>query len=310
MKVAKKKPKEEKAAKPDKEEAKPMKKKEEKPKEAKKEEKPKEAKKEEKAEERTARRTPRPARGQRREDADMAAEPTIDWVPTTELGKDVMSGKITSMDEIFKRGLKIQEPNIVDKLLPNLEDELILVGGSPGKGGGIRRTPTKRTARMHKSGRRFRVSAVVIVGNRDGYVGIGKASAIEHVPAIAKAKAEAKLNIIPIRRGCGSWECTCGENHSIPFEVRGKCGSVEVILKPAPKGVGLCVNNEMKKIISLAGIKDIWSKSFGNTKSRVNTAFALFDAFKKLNMMKVADVSVAKAKSSLKSNKKKGIEAE
>ncbi|MCD6557796.1 MAG: 30S ribosomal protein S5 [Candidatus Aenigmarchaeota archaeon] len=227
------------------------------------------------------------------------------WIPTTELGQAVMRGEITSIDEIFARGLKIKEPGIVDKLLPNLESEIILIGGSPGKGGGIRRTPTKKTARMHKSGRRFKVSAVVVVGNRDGYLGIGKASAVEHVPAIEKATTEAKLNIIPIKRGCGSWECGCGEKHSIPFAVEGKRGSVRVILKPAPKGVGLCVNDEMKKIISLAGIKDIWSKSFGNTRSRVNASFAVFNALKKLNAMKVPTTNISHTLEEDKETKKK-----
>ena len=218
-----------------------------------------------------------------KEKSNSSEENTIDWVPKTELGKQVMNGKIKSIDEIFKQGIKIKEPEIVDKLLPNLETEIILIGGSPGKGGGIKRTPTKKTARMHKSGRRFNVSAVVVVGNKDGYVGIGKGEAAEHRRAIEKATLKAKLNIIPVKRGCGSWECNCGENHSIPFRVEGRQGSVRAVLRPAPKGIGLCIPDEEKKILRLAGIRDIWSKSFGNTHARINFSFAIFNALKNLN---------------------------
>lgn len=211
------------------------------------------------------------------------------WIPKTELGKAVFEGKIVSIDEIFKSGKKIKEPEIVDKLLPNLKNELIFVGGSPGKGGGSRKTPTRRTARMHRSGRRYRISAVVVVGNEDGYFGVGKSEAIEHNEAIQKATKSAKLNIIPVKRGCGSWECGCGEQHSIPVQVEGKKGSVKVVLKPAPKGIGLCVNDEAKKAIKIAGIKDVWSKDFGEARSRVNYMFAIFNAFKKMNRMKISE---------------------
>jgi len=211
------------------------------------------------------------------------------WNPKTELGKEVLKGTITSIDEIFEQGRKIKESKIVDKLLPNLESEIILIGGSPGKGGGIRRTPTARTARMHRSGRRYKASAVVVVGNKDGYLGIGKGVSVDNKVAIDKATEAAKLNIIPIKRGCGSWECGCGQKHSIPYKVEGKCGSVRVVLIPAPKGIGLCVSDEVKKIMRLAGIQDIWSKTFGNTGTRKNLSFAVFNAFKNLNKMKVPE---------------------
>ncbi len=209
-----------------------------------------------------------------------------EWVPRTRIGKEVADGKITEIDEIFRQGKKIKETGIVNKLLPNLGSDVLFIGGSPGKGGGIKRTPTRRTARMHRSGRRFRISAVVVVGDRNGHIGIGKAVGLENAKTIEKAAEEAKLNIIPVKRGCGSWECDCGGDHTIPFEVKGKSGSVEIVLKPAPKGIGLCISREMRKIIELAGIKDIWSKSFGNTRARINMIFAINDAFKKINAAK------------------------
>ncbi|MBS3051598.1 MAG: 30S ribosomal protein S5 [Candidatus Aenigmarchaeota archaeon] len=179
----------------------------------------------------------------------------MEWIPRTDLGKQVAEGKM-SLDDIFALGKKIKEPQIVDKLIPNMHSEIIFIGGSPGKGGGIKRTPTRRTTRMHRSGRRYRISAMVAIGNGNGYFGIGKAVAMENRVAIEKATINAKLNIMPVKRGCGSWECSCGGNHTIPVQVEGKSGSVRVQLIPAPKGVGLCVNNEAKKVMRLAGVND------------------------------------------------------
>jgi len=210
----------------------------------------------------------------------------MEWIPRTDLGKQVAEGKM-SLDDIFALGKKIKEPQIVDKLIPNMHSEIIFIGGSPGKGGGIKRTPTRRTTRMHRSGRRYRISAMVAIGNGNGYFGIGKAVAMENRVAIEKATINAKLNIMPVKRGCGSWECSCGGNHTIPVQVEGKSGSVRVQLIPAPKGVGLCVNNEAKKVMRLAGVNDIWSKCFGESKTRNNYALALVDAFRKMNRMRL-----------------------
>ncbi|MBU5678300.1 MAG: 30S ribosomal protein S5 [Candidatus Aenigmatarchaeota archaeon] len=204
------------------------------------------------------------------------------WIPRTKIGKDVLEGKITSIDEIFERGEKIKEPEIVDKLL-KLKTEIIWIGGSPGKGGGIKRTPTRRTARMHRSGRRYKISSLVVVGNEDGYVGVGRSVGTTHQIAIEKAIKKAKLNIIPVLRGCGSWRCRCNELHSIKRKTEGKAGSVRIVLMPAPRGSGLVCSEELKKLFMLAGIKDILTKSFGKTKTRFNHVLAAFDALKKLN---------------------------
>lgn len=209
-----------------------------------------------------------------------------EWKPKTKLGMEVLQGKITSIDQIFEEGKKIMEPEIVDYLLPNIENEIILIGGSPGKGGGIRRTPGRRTSRMHKSGRRYKITSMVVVGNRDGYVGLATGESVDFQSAIEKATRNAKMNIIPVKRGCGSWECGCGEKHSIPYKVEGKVGSCRVVLKPAPKGLGLCASDSVKKIMILAGIKDIWIESYGQTKTRINHMKAVFKALKNLNKIK------------------------
>lgn len=209
-----------------------------------------------------------------------------EWVPKTELGNDVINGKVDSIEKILKKGMVLLEPEIVDYLVPDLEDDIIYVGGTPGKGGGIRRTATKRTARMHKSGRRYKLMSLAVVGNRDGLIGIGKAKSSEHRGAIEKAIMQAKLNIIRLKRGCGSWECGCGGKHSIPFKTEAKKGSVRVILMPAPKGTGIVAGDETKKILKLGGLKDVYVKTFGQTGTRQNLAGAVFSALKNLNTIK------------------------
>jgi small subunit ribosomal protein S5 len=126
---------------------------------------------------------------------------------------------------------------------------------------------------------------MVVVGNGNGYAGVGKAHGPpgRHREVVEKALAKAKLNLIPVRRGCGSWECACGTAHSVPFEMTGKSGSVCVKLIPAPKGVGLAVMDEIKKVMRFAGIKDVWCKSRGQTSTRNNMVDAVFDAFNRMN---------------------------
>lgn len=206
------------------------------------------------------------------------------WKPKTELGKLVASGAITTIDEVLDSGKKIIESEIVDKLVPDMRSELILIGGRRGKGGGKQRIPIKITATMHRSGRRFTTNAFAVVGNENGLIGTGKASAKESRSAINKAVSKAKRNITRIKRGCGSWECGCDGNHSIPYRTKGKSGSVRVVLMPAPKGLGLVADDESKKLLKLAGIKDVWMKTYGNTGMRINLINALFDALKKLYM--------------------------
>ncbi len=215
------------------------------------------------------------------------------WNPKTEIGKKVVDGKIQRIEQIFESGARIREPQIVDALLPGLENEIILIGGSTGKGGGIKRTPSRRTTRMHKSGRRFNIAVMTVVGNGNGYVGVGFAGGPpgKNKEVIQKSLNKAKLNLIPVSRGCGSWECRCGTPHSIPFKVLGKSGSVNVQFMPAPKGVGLVVMNEMKKFMRLAGVKDIWCKSRGNTGARVNLIKAVLNAFKKLDAVRTEEKS-------------------
>lgn len=210
------------------------------------------------------------------------------WIPVTELGRQVKSGNIKDIDEIINKGLQIRESEIVDTLLPDLEHDLLLIGQAKGKFGGGKRRAFRQTQKKTAEGNKPKFTTMVVCGNHDGIVGMGTGSARETVPAREKAIGNSKRNIIKIKRGCGSWECGCGEPHTIPFEVDGKCGSVRIKLLPAPKGLGLCIHDECKKVFEFAGIKDIWSKTYGQTSSRINLLRACFNALKKLSLVKVS----------------------
>ncbi len=213
-------------------------------------------------------------------------EPEVAWVPVTSLGKKVKEGAVTDIDEIFRNGWNILEARIVDTLLPTLEEDLLLIGQSKGKFGGGKRRIFKQTQKKTREGNKIQFMTCAIIGNKEGYVGIGLGKSKETVPARDKAKRNARLHVIRVRRGCGSWECHCKQPHSIPFEVSGRCGSTRITLIPAPKGKGLCVEKECAKVLALAGVRDIWCKTKGQTRTKLNMILALFDALQKLNRIK------------------------
>jgi small subunit ribosomal protein S5 len=199
-----------------------------------------------------------------------------EWEPRTKLGKLVKEGQITDIHEIFRKGYQIKEPEIVDVLLPEVnlrENQEVL--------------DIALTVRMTDSGRRIRFRVLAAVGNRDGYVGLGIGHGREVGIAIRKAINYAKMNIIEIKRGCGSWECRCRRPHSIPFAVEGKEGSVRVKLMPGPRGLGLVIGDVGKKILALAGVQDVWSQTLGETRTTVNFAKAVFNALYNTNRVAI-----------------------
>lgn len=221
------------------------------------------------------------------------------WNPRTEIGRKVKSGKIKDIDEILDKGMKILEPEIVDALLPGMETELLLIGQSKGKFGGGQRRIFKQTQKKTREGNKPKFATCAVVGNKNGYIGIGYGKSKETVPAREKAIRNAKLNLFKIRRGCASWLCDCPDAHTVPFRVEGKCGSVEITLMPAPKGKGLCVESECQKILRLAGIKDIWSKTKGKTNTKTNLVTACEKALKKLMETKIpanADLNIVEGR--------------
>lgn len=202
-----------------------------------------------------------------------------DWIPRTKLGKLVASGQIKSMEEALATNLPLLEPEIVDTLLPNLKRVIL---------------ERRITIRVTDSGRRRSYRVAVVVGNENGYVGFGIGKAKEYRTALDTATKNAKVNIIRVRRGCGSWECGCGLPHSVPFTVEGKAGSVRVVLKPAPRGVGLVAADAIKPVLELAGIKDVWSKGYGNTRSTINFAQATINALKQTCSTKLREEDLTK----------------
>jgi len=129
---------------------------------------------------------------------------------------------------------------IVDALIPDLEDEVITVN---------------MVQRMTDSGRRVRFNVMACVGNRNGYVGLGMAKAKEVASAIRKAITAAKLNLISVQRGNGSWESSPGPGNTVPFKVNGRAASTRVTLMPAAKGKGLVIGETGKRVLELAGIE-------------------------------------------------------
>jgi len=207
-------------------------------------------------------------RGRRRRDnrsRRQSSESVEEWVPRTRLGKMIQEGKITSIEEVFTAGLQMREPQIVDALVPDLQEEVININ---------------LVQKQTDAGEKSRFKAIVAVGNRDGYIGLGSGKASQVRNAIEKAAADARLKIVPVRRGCGSWECGCGRLHSIPFQVEGKTGGVRVIFVPGPRGLGLVASEVSKVILGLAGIKDCWTRSYGSTRTIPSFAYAVFDALK------------------------------
>jgi len=140
---------------------------------------------------------------------------------------------------------------------------------------------------MTDSGRRIKFAITTVVGNGDGYVGLGHVKGKEVGQAIRRSIDDAKLNLIEIKRGCGSWQCGCMKPHTLPYKVLGKCGSVEITFIPAPRGVGLAVGNVAKHVLRLAGVKDAWSLTDGKTRTTVNMARAAFNALQGTARQKV-----------------------
>ncbi len=197
-------------------------------------------------------------------------DPLQDWVPKTNLGRMVKEGHINSLEEIFMNNLRIREPEVVDVLFPDLRQEVVDVS---------------MVQRQSDSGQQKSFRVTVVVGNGEGVIGIGIGKAPEFVPAVRAAESRAKLNITVFRRGCGSWECRCGEPHSIPFQVSGRSGSVKVTLRPAPKGTGLVTADVGKIVLRIAGLNDVWSITKGRSRTSSNFAKAFVDALSKTYKM-------------------------
>jgi small subunit ribosomal protein S5 len=177
------------------------------------------------------------------------------------------------MSEALATKLPLREPEIVDALLPEMADEVLNIN---------------MVQRMTDSGRRVRFSITAVTGNKDGFVGLGMAKGKEVGPTIKRAIDRAKINMIEVKRGSGSWQSGAGAPaNSVPFKLFGKCASTEVTIKPAPQGTGLVGGKTARAVLGLAGVHDAWIYTRGQTGTTTNYAKALFNALKAVNDMQM-----------------------
>jgi len=173
----------------------------------------------------------------------------------------VKDGKIKSIEQIYLFSLPIKEYQIIDFFFPKLEDSRMKI-----------MTVQKQT----RAGQRTRFKSFVVVGDRNGHVGLGVKCAKEVATAIQGGLILAKLSLIPVRRGY--WGSALGSPHTVPCKVTGKCGSVLTRLVPAPRGTGIVAAPIPKKVLQLAGIIDCYTTARGSTRTLGNFVKATFAA--------------------------------
>ena len=130
----------------------------------------------------------------------------------------------------------------------------------------------KRVTKVVKGGRNMKFTALVVVGDKNGHVGVGLGKATEIPEAIRKGKEAAMKNLV---------EIPMDENNSIPHDFLGEFGSASVLLKRAPEGTGIIAGGPVRSVVELAGIKNIRTKSLGSN-NKTNVVLATIEGLTKL----------------------------
>ena len=128
----------------------------------------------------------------------------------------------------------------------------------------------KRVTKVVKGGRNMRFAALVVVGDKNGHVGAGLGKAAEVPEAIRKAKEDAIKKLVKV---------DINENGSIPYDYTGKFGSASVLLKSSPEGTGIIAGGPARKVLELAGYKNIRTKSLGSN-NKQNVVLATIEGLK------------------------------
>lgn len=130
----------------------------------------------------------------------------------------------------------------------------------------------RRTAKTYQGGRRFRFGAMVVIGDRNGRVGVGLGKAKEVPAAVQKGQYVARRNLV---------EVPIEEPGTIPHEVLGSHGTSKVMLKPAGAGTGVIAGSVPRAIVELAGLSNLLTKELGS-RNQTNVAYAVMDGLRQL----------------------------
>lgn len=184
-------------------------------------------------------------------------------MPVTKLGRLVKGRFIRSLESIYLFSLPVKEAQIVETFLPELADEVMKI------------MPIQKQTR---AGQRTRFKAFVIVGDKNGHVGLGVKVAKEVANAIRGAIIAAKTAVVPVRRGY--WGTRLGMPHTVPTKISASCGSINVRMVPAPRGTGLVAAQATKRLLQYAGVEDCFTSSRGMTATMGNFIKATFGCLK------------------------------
>lgn len=119
----------------------------------------------------------------------------------------------------------------------------------------------------------------MVVGDKNCLVGYGSGASKEVAVAVRKAVTNAKLNLVPVRKGY--WGGKMGQPHTIAQKCSGKCGSVRFRVIPAPRGTGIVAATKVTEAIILAGLTDCFTRQFGHTRTLMNSVGAFYDAVRR-----------------------------